>query len=169
MKRIALLLENQFDDKELIYPYFRLQEAGYQVDLVGTKPDTIYKSKHGMPMKSDLGAEEAKSDDYEALVIPGGFSPDYMRRSQATIDFVRTLNDQKKPIAAICHAPWVLISSCDLQGARLTGFPSLQVDIENAGATYMDEAVVVDGNLITSRTPKDLPAFLKAILEALDT
>ncbi len=167
MRKIAMLLENQFDDRELIYPYYRLQEEGFAVDLIGAKQDTIYKSKHGMPMKSDRASSDVKAEEYEAVVIPGGFSPDYMRRTQATIDFVKAMNNLRKPIAAICHAPWVVISATDLHNRKMTGFPTVRKDIENAGATYLDEEVVVDDNLITSRTPNDLPAFLKAIIAAL--
>jgi len=167
IKKIAILLENLYDDKELLYPYYRLQEEGFNVDLIGTRKDTIYKSKNGVPIKSDLSSQNISAKDYDALVIPGGFSPDYMRRSQATVDFAKAMNDQNKPIAAICHGPWLMISSCDLSNRKLTGFYSLQVDIENAGATYVDEEVVIDGNLITSRTPKDLPAFVKAIIKGL--
>ncbi len=169
MKKIAILLENQFDDKELIYPYYRLQEAGFHIDLVGAKKGQSYKSKHGLSMTSDLASNEVHASDYAAVVIPGGFSPDYMRRTQATIDFARDMNDQHKPIAAICHGPWLMISSCDLKGKTLTGFPSIKTDIENAGATYKDEPVIVDGNLITSRNPNDLPDFTKAIINALTT
>ncbi len=168
MRKIAILLENLYDDKELIYPYYRLQEAGYKVDLVGTKKKETYKSKHGLPMTSDIGSQEANPNDYEALIIPGGFSPDYMRRHQATIDFAKAMNDMNKPIAAICHGPWLMISSCDLKGRSLTGFHSIKTDIENAGASYQDAQVVVDQNFITSRTPNDLPAFTKAIIHALN-
>ncbi|MFW5838696.1 MAG: type 1 glutamine amidotransferase domain-containing protein [Bacillota bacterium] len=167
MKRIALLIENLYDDKELLYPYFRMKEAGYQVDLVGKTKDTVYKSKHGLPMTSDVASSDINATDYDALIIPGGFSPDYMRRTQATIDFTNAMNEQNKTIAAICHGPWLLISSCDLSNKTMTGYHSLQVDIENAGATYLDQDVVIDDNLITSRNPNDLPAFAKAILSAL--
>ncbi len=168
MKRIAILVENMFDEKELIYPYFRLQEEGFQVDLIGSKENTVYKGKSGMPMKSDYSSDKVKSSDYDALVIPGGFSPDYMRRSEATVAFAKAMDKDKKPIAAICHGAWLMISSCDLSNRNLTGFHSLKVDIENAGATYLDKEVVVDGHFITSRTPNDLPVFLKAIIKALN-
>ncbi len=167
MKRIALLLENLYDERELLYPFYRMLEEGYEVDLIGTEKDSTYKSKNGLPSVSDVASKDASADDYDAVIVPGGFSPDLMRLRKATVDFVNQMHQQNKPIAAICHGPWIMVSSCDLKGKRLTGFPSLQVDIENAGATYVDEEVVVDGNLITSRTPKDLPAFMKAILKAL--
>lgn len=167
MKRIALLLENLYDDQELVYPYIRMQEEGFRVDLIGPEKATVYKSKHGLPMKSDFSSRDISADDYDAVIIPGGFSPDYMRRSEATIAFVKAMDEQKKPIAAICHGPWVMVSACDLRSKNLTGFFSIRDDIENAGATYHDREVVVDGHLITSRTPRDLPAFVKAIIGQL--
>lgn len=167
MKKIAVLIEDLFDDKELIYPYYRMQEAGFQVDLIGTEANYTYKSKFGMPLKSDLASKDVSADDYFAVIIPGGFSPDYMRRCQATIDLVKAMDRQQKPIASICHGPWLMISSCQLKGKKLTGFHSIRVDIENAGAIYLDQAVVVDGHLITSRTPKDLPLFTKTLIEKL--
>jgi len=168
MKRIALLIENLYDEKEFVYPYYRLLEEGYQVDILGTKKGVTYTGKHGLPFKSDLSTEEANPNDYDALVIPGGFSPDYMRRSKATIDFTHKMHQQKKIIAAICHAPWLLISSIDLNGHKLTGYHSLKVDIENAGATFHDEEVVVSENLITSRNPNDLPIYLKTIIQHIN-
>lgn len=169
MKKIALLIENLFDDKELIYPYYRMQEAGYQVDLIGTDKDTLYKSKFGLPMKSDLSSKEVSSELYEAVIIPGGFSPDYMRRSEATIAFVRGFDQAKKPIVSICHGPWLMISACHLKGKHVTGFHSIRVDLENAGAIYLDQEVVIDGHLMTSRTPHDLPALTKALIKHLSS
>jgi len=167
MKKLAILIENLYDEKEFVFPYYRLLEEGYQVDILGTKKNTTYKGKHGLPFQSDLSTEEANPNDYLGLIIPGGFSPDYMRRCQATIDFTKAMHKQKKVIAAICHAPWLLISSIDLSKHKLTGYSSLKIDIENAGATYVDEEVVVSENLITSRNPNDLPVYLKTILQQL--
>jgi protease I len=167
MKRIAILIEDLFDDKELLYPYYRMLEEGFTVDLIGVEKNISYKSKHGLPMKSDLGSKDVSADNYDAVIIPGGFSPDYMRRTQATVDFVRDMNTQNKLIAAICHGPWLMISSCNLNNRKLTGFHSVRIDIENAGAVYVDQEVVIDGNFITSRTPKDLPVFAKAIISHL--
>ncbi len=167
MKRIAILLENYYDDKELLYPYFRMQEAGFDVDLIGSKAGETYKSKNGLPSTSDKASSEVNAKDYDALIIPGGFSPDYMRRNADTIAFTNAINAQNKPIAAICHGAWLLISSIDLSRRTMTGFHTLKVDLENAGATFVDQAVVTDGNIITSRTPKDLPVFAQAIIKAL--
>lgn len=169
MKRIAILLENLFDERELIYPYFRLLEEGYEVHLVGTEKDTIYASKTGLSERSTHASKEISSKDYDGVIIPGGFSPDNMRRCKATVDFVKEMDESNKLIAAICHGPWMMASSCDLKGKKVTSFFSIKDDLINAGAEYLDEEVVVDGYLITSRTPKDLPAFLKAIIEKLNS
>ncbi len=167
MKKVAILIENLFDERELVYPYYRLLEEGFQVDLVGSEKETIYTSKSGLTEKSTHGSDEVSANDYDALVIPGGFSPDYMRRSKATVDFVRDMDRANKPIAAICHGGWMLASACDLKGKKVTSFFSIKDDLVNAGAEYIDEEVVVDGNIISSRTPKDLPAFMKALIEKL--
>ncbi|HZJ83200.1 MAG TPA: type 1 glutamine amidotransferase domain-containing protein [Clostridia bacterium] len=167
MRKIAILLENLFDERELIYPYYRLLEEGYEVHLVGPDKDTDYSSKTGLVETSTHSSGEISSKDYDAVIIPGGFSPDYMRRSKATVDFVRDMDRENKLIGAICHGPWMLVSSCDLKGKKVTSFSSIKDDLINAGAKYMDEEVVEDGNLVTSRTPKDLPAFLKRIIEKL--
>jgi protease I len=167
MKKIAILIENQYDAKELLYPYYRMQEEGYEVHLIGTKAKTTYTSKNGVPLDSDFASQDVTADQYDALIIPGGFSPDYMRRNQATVYFVKAMHQQNKPIGAICHGPWLLISSIKLKGRKLTGFHTLQRDIENAKATYVNEELVVDGNLITSRSPKDLPIFAKTLVDAL--
>ena len=167
MTRVAILVANIFEDNELFYPYFRLQEEGFQVDLVGAEKGVVYQSKHGAPAVSDLASSNASADDYDAVVIPGGYSPDQMRQCAETVRFVKDMNKKNKLIAAICHGPWMMISGCDLTGRTLTGYFSIKDDIENAGAKYVDEEVVVDGNLITSRTPKDLPAFAKAIIKAV--
>lgn len=167
MKKVAVLLENQYDEKELIYPYFRLLEAGYEVDLVGTDKDTEYVSKSGLKETSTHASRDVKAEDYDALVIPGGFSPDYMRRSKDTLKLVTDMDYADKPIAAICHGPWLLASAADIKGKDITSYPSIKDDLTNAGANYVDKGVVVDGNIITSRTPDDLPAFLMAIIEKI--
>lgn len=168
MKKIAILIENLFDERELIYPYYRLLEEGFEVDLVGSDKDTVYTSKAGLTEKSNKASADVSAKDYDALVIPGGFSPDYMRRTQATKDFVKQMNIEGKPIAAICHGPWMLASCCDLKDRRVTSYSSIKDDLVNAGANYIDEEVVVDGNLITSRTPNDLPAFSKALINMIN-
>ena len=165
MKRVAVLIENLFDEKELIYPYFRLLEEGYEVHLVGSEKDQAYHSKSNYSEKSTHSSKEVKAEDYDGVVIPGGFSPDFMRRNEHTINFVKEMDRLGKPIAAICHGPWMLASCCDLKGKKVTSFFGIKDDLIHAGAEYVDAEVVVDGNLITSRTPKDLPAFMKAFIE----
>ncbi len=167
MKKVAILVANVFEDNELFYPFFRLREEEHIVDLVGAEADTVYKSKNGAPVKSNKASKDVSADDYDAVIIPGGYSPDQMRRCKETVRFVKDMHERNKPIAAICHGPWMMASACDLKGRRVTGFDSIKDDMVNAGATFVDEEVVVDGNLITSRTPRDLPAFSKAILQAL--
>lgn len=167
MKQVAILIENMFDERELIYPYYRLKEAGYEVHLVGSEKDKIYTSKSNFSEKSTHSSDKVNAEDYDAVVIPGGFSPDYMRRNKHTVNFVKEMDRLGKPIAAICHGPWMMASCCDLKGKKVTGFFAIKDDLVNAGAEYVDAKVVVDKNLITSRTPEDLPAFLKAIIEAI--
>ena len=167
MKKIAILIENMYEDAELLYPYYRLLEEGYEVLLVGTEKNKVYTGKYGYPMESTHTSRYVKAEDYDAVIIPGGYSPDFMRRCTDTINFVREMDRLKKPIAAICHGPWIMASACNLKRKRVTSFFAIKDDIINAGAQYVDEEVVVDGNLITSRTPKDLVVFVKTIIEKI--
>lgn len=168
MKKIAILIENLFDEHELIYPYHRLRED-FEVHLVGTEKDTVYVSKAGLKVKSSHGSRDVKAEDYEALFIPGGFSPDYMRRSEATKALAKEFDRMKKPIAAICHGGWMLASCCDLKGKQVTSTYSIKDDLIHAGATWLDQEVVVSDNLITSRNPGDLPALIKALLGKINS
>ena len=168
MKKIALLLADYFDDNELFYPYYRLQEEGYQVDLIGHEKGASHFSKKGQTATVDLSAAEVNPADYEGMIIPGGFSPDHMRRSEGMKAFARAINQQNKPIGAICHGAWMMIATCDLKGRTMTCYHSIRIDIENAGAIFVDEPVVVDGNFVTSRTPKDLPVFVKTFIAQLN-
>lgn len=168
MKKIAILVADLYDDNELYYPYYRLLEEGYQVDLIGALEHTTYKSKHGLPAVSAYAAKDVSAKDYDGLVIPGGFSPDYMRRSSEIVSFTKDMDALKKPMAAICHGAWLMASSCDLKNKNMTCFFSIKDDIVHAGANYLDEAVVVDGHLVTSRTPKDLPVFVKTFISVLE-
>ncbi len=166
-KRVAVLVENMYEDLELWYPAIRLQEAGAEVLLVGPVAGETYKSKHGYPATTDRAIADVKAEAFDAVVVPGGFSPDYMRRNPAFRELVRAAVDEHKPVAAICHGPWMLCSAKVLEGRRATSFHSIREDMENAGATWVDEETVVDGPIITARTPKDLVPWTKALLNAL--
>lgn len=166
-KRVAVLVEQQYQEMEVWYPVYRLREAGCSVTLVGPEAGKSYASKLGYPAKSDKAADQVSAADFDGIVIPGGFAPDYLRRHEAILRLVRTLGEQGKPVAAICHGPWVLCSTPLLRGKKATCFFAIKDDVSNAGATYVDADVVVDGNLITSRKPDDLPAFMQAYLKAL--
>ena len=166
-KRIAVLVEKFYEDLELWYPVLRLREAACEVKIVGPKAGESYASKHGYPARADLAAAEVKADDFDAIIIPGGYSPDHMRRHKEMVDLVTEAARKGKVLAAICHGPWMLCSAKCLKGRRVTGFFSVRDDIENAGGIYEDAACVRDGNLVTSRTPDDLPAFMQGIFAAL--
>ncbi len=165
-KRVAVLVEEVYEDPELWYPYYRLQEEGAEVTLVGPKVQT-YGSKHGYPARAERAAADVSADDFDAVVIPGGYAPDQMRRHEALLSLVRGIHEKGGVVAFICHAGWVPISAGILKGKRVTGVRAIKDDLVNAGATFVDEPAVVDGNLVSSRTPADLPAFLPAIIKAM--
>jgi len=166
-KRVAVLAENDYEDLELQYPLLRLREAGAETVLVGPVPGT-YSSKHGYPAKAELGAEQVSASEFAAIVVPGGFAPDRLRRYPAVLRLVKDAHDQGKVVAAICHAGWVLISAGVLKGKVATSTPAIKDDMRNAGADWVDREVVRDGRLITSRRPDDLPAFCREIIAALE-
>ena len=166
-KRIAILAENDYEDLELLYPWLRLREAGAEVHVVGTGSANTYQSKHGYPVNVDVAADAIKAADYDGVVVPGGFAPDRLRRYPAVLNLVRDLHTQGKVVAAICHAGWVLVSAGILKGKKVTRASAIKDDMVNAGATWVDQEVVQDGKLITSRRPADLPAFMQAIIAAL--
>jgi protease I len=165
-KRVAILLEQLYEDSEYWYPYYRFQEAGAKVSVVAPEIKE-YRSKHGVAAVSDLAASDARPSDFDAIIIPGGYSPDHMRRSADLVDFLKKSYEQGKIIAAICHGPWMLASIGAAKGKTLTSFFSIKDDLVNAGAQYVDREVVRDGNIITSRSPADLPAFSREIIAAL--
>ena len=165
-KRIAILIEDMYNEQEFWYPYFRMKEAGAKVTIVGTGAKE-YHSKIGMPAPGGVAAESANASEFDAVIVPGGFAPDRMRRNTAMLNLVRDCFTQGKTVAAICHAGWVLVSAGILKGKKATCVPSIKDDVVNAGATYLDQEVVKDGNLITSRTPDDLPAFCREIIATM--
>ena len=165
-KRVAILVEDLYNELEFWYPYYRLKEAGASVTVVGNGAKE-YHSKIGMPASGGVAADAVKSADFDAVVVPGGYAPDRMRRSPAMLGLVRGCFQEGKVVAAICHAGWMLVSAGVLKGKSATCFSSIKDDLVNAGAKYVDQEVVRDGNLITSRTPDDLPAFCREIIKAL--
>lgn len=165
--RIAVLVADLFEDVELWYPYYRLLEAGHDVDLVGCEAGEVHKGKKGTEATTTVAAADAEPADYDAVIVPGGFSPDYMRRCQPMVDLLREVGEAGKPVAAICHGPWMLASAGLTQGKKVTSFPSIRTDLANAGGEWVDEEVVHDGNVITSRRPDDLPAFMREVVAAL--
>lgn len=164
-KRFAVLVENEYEDLELWYPVLRLREAGAEVTIVGPKAGEAYRSKHGYPAKADRAASEVKASDFDGVIIPGGYAPDKMRRHEAMVKFVKDAMQADKIVAAICHAGWMLCSADAVKGRRVTSFASIKDDLKHAGAEWVDEPVVQDGKLITSRQPDDLPHFMEAILK----
>lgn len=161
------LVYHQFEDLELWYPVLRLREEGVQVHLIGERSTEQYIGKYGIPAISDYGFTDIDPDDYQALLIPGGWAPDKLRRFPEVIDIVKKMNEQKKPVGIICHAGWVLISADILRGKRATSTPGIMDDMKNAGAIWLDEPVVVDDNIISSRRPPDLPLYMKSFIEEL--
>jgi len=166
LRKVAVLIEDLYQVLEVWYPYLRLREEGIQTVLVGTGKKT-YKSKDGYLAEEELSIQKAKADDFDAVVIPGGYAPDILRRYAEVNNFVRQMYKKKKLVAAICHAGWVLVSAGILKGKKVTGFYAIKDDLINAGAKFIDKEVVVDGNLITSRNPYDLPAFCTQIIKKL--
>ncbi len=166
-KKALVLVERLYNELELFVPYYRLQEADLQVALVGPKAGETYQGKSGIPVQSDVSPAEARAADYDVVIIPGGYAPDYLRRDEDLVSLVAEAVAANKIVGAICHAGWMLASAQVLQGKRVTSAPSIRHDLENAGATWIDCEVVVDAPLVTSRSPDDLPAFLKTILRLL--
>ena len=167
MAKIAILVEKIYEDLELQYPRLRLKEAGHAVEIIGPKAGETYLGKWGYPQKSEKAASDVKAADYQLIVIPGGSSPDHMRRDGGMVKLVRDAAAKGIPMAAICHGPWMMCSTDVLKGRRCTSYMSIAHDVVNAGGKWVDEEVVVDGNIITSRTPDDLPSFSNAIVQFL--
>ena len=168
-KTIFILVETIYNDLEFWYPYYRLKEADAEVVVVGPLGGVVYTGKAGLPAKADVGMADVTSDDCHGLIIPGGYAPDHMRRHPDMVRLVRECVTAGKVVAAICHAGWMLASADVLQGRTVTSFFAIRDDVVHAGANFVDREVVVDDNLITSRMPDDLPAFMKAIIAALGT
>lgn len=166
-KKIAIFAENLYEELEIWVPYYRFIEEGAEVKIIGSGTSAEYKGKYGYPVKVDLSIDEANPEHYDAVVIPGGFAPDYMRRAPKMISFIKEMHKQGKVTAAICHGVWMLVSAGILKGKTVTAFFAIKDDAVNAGANFIDEPVARDGLIITSRKPADLPAFCGKIIEAL--
>lgn len=166
-KKVIQLVEHEFEDLELWYPVLRLREEGAIVHIVGPKAGETYIGKYGVPIQSDFAHEEVKASDYDAILVPGGWAPDKIRRYPEVLQIIREMHESKKPIGQICHAGWVLISAKILQGVTVTSTPGIRDDMENAGAIWLDEPVVVDGHIVSSRRPPDLPPYAKAFADVL--
>jgi len=167
-KTIAILVEEQYQVLEVWYPLLRLKESGIATKLIGTGRKEVYGSKEGYPVKEDVVIDKAGPDDYAGVIIPGGFAPDFMRRYPKMAGFVRKIHDQGKVVAAICHGGWMLVSAGILKGRKATSFFAIKDDLIAAGADYVDAEVVVDKNLITSRKPEDLTAFVVEIIKQVE-
>src|SRR5215468_10565964 len=168
MSRIAVRLADDFEDVEFSVPLQRLRDANHEVVVIGSRTGTTVEGKrHRVKATIDAAADSVDPSDFDMLLIPGGYSPDHLRTDPAVVSFVRRFCESGRSVAAICHGPQLLIEADAVRGRRLTSWPSVRKDLENAGATWVDREVVVDGNLITSRKPEDLEAFSNAVLRAL--
>lgn len=168
MSKIAFVLADDFEDSEFSTPKATLTDAGHEVDVIGTEVG-IVTGKHGTQVPVTTEVTDADPSDYAALVIPGGFSPDRLRTDDDIVSFVRAMAGRDVPVAAVCHAPSLLIEAGLVEGRTMTSWPSIRTDLGNAGADVVDRDVVIDGRFISSRNPDDLPAFTAAILEQLDS
>ena len=165
--KVAILIEQLFQDSEVTDPKQKLQEAGFQVDIIGPDIKEEYIGKKGTKIKADKTIDSVSSSDYVGVVLPGGWAPDKMRMNEKMVKFVIELNSKNRPIASICHGGWMLVEADIVKGKKVTSYASIKTDLINAGAKWFDMEVVVDGNLICSRTPADLPAFCLELVKAL--
>jgi protease I len=167
-KRAALLVEEIYNEFELWIPYYRLKEEGVETVVVGSGSASVYKGKFGIPVSVDKSASEVSAEDFDAVVIPGGYAPDRMRIHPEMVRFVKDMWGRGKIVAAICHAGWMLVSADILRGRKVTSYIAIKDDMVNAGALWEDSELVRDGNLITSRMPDDLPAFCRTLVQAME-
>jgi protease I len=165
--KVVCLIANDFEDLELWYPILRLREEGITVHLIGDKAKEKYIGKYGVPAYSDYSFDDINISDYDAILVPGGWAPDKLRRNPKVIEMVKYMDNKKRPVGMICHAGWVLISAKILNGKRVTSTPGIKDDMENAGAKWFDMPVVVDDNIVSSRRPADLPEYMKEFIKLL--
>lgn len=166
-KRVAILVEQDYQDQEVWYPYFRLTEEGAQISIVAPKAKEVYLSKHGYPITSTCSSSAALKRRFDAVVIPGGWAPDFLRRDPDMVRLVKKIHDSGGIVAAICHGGWMLVSADLLRGRTATSFFAIRDDMVAAGANWVDRETVQDGNLITARKPDDLPRFVRTLIDAL--
>ncbi|MBP1904462.1 protease I [Paenibacillus turicensis] len=166
-KKVIAFVDEEFEDLELWYPIYRIQEEGAEVHLVGQEKGKKYIGKYGVPAEAQFSYEEIDGENYDGILVPGGWAPDKLRRYPKVLTLISEFHEQKKVIGQICHAGWVLISAKILNGVTVTSTPGIRDDMENAGAIWKDEPVVVDGHIISARRPPDLPPYGKALVDAL--
>lgn len=165
--KILMFVANEFEDSELLYPRIRLMEEGMDVIVAGEKKGETYKGKHGVPITADISLSDVSVKSFSALVIPGGYAPDKLRTNEHVKKIVKQFNQQQKLIAFICHAGWIPVSAGVIDGVKCTSYHTIKDDMVNAGAKWVDKAVVVDKNFISSRNPDDLPDYCQAIIKFL--
>ena len=166
-KRVAILVEDFYQDLEVWYPLLRLREEGARVVVIGPQKRG-YKGKYGYPIDADAGEDAANATEFDAVVIPGGWAPDRLRLSKKLVEFVRQMDRAGKIVASICHGGWMLASAGIVKGRKVTSYIAIKDDLINAGARFVDKEVVRDGNLVTSRKPDDLPTFMREIIKTLN-
>jgi protease I len=166
-RKVLAFVDEDFEDLEMWYPVLRLREAGAEVVVAGPKAGEVLHGKYGVPLKSDASFEDVKSEDFIGLYVPGGWAPDKLRRYDSVLRLTKEFHQAQKPIAHICHAGWVLISAKICEGYTMTSTPGIKDDLENAGAIWVDEEVVVDRHIVSGRRPPDLPAFTKEFVRLL--
>ncbi|QPC46525.1 type 1 glutamine amidotransferase domain-containing protein [Mangrovibacillus cuniculi] len=167
-KKILQIVSDDFEDLELWYPVLRLREEGASVIIAGEEGQKTYIGKYGVPIQSDVSFSKVTIEEFDALLVPGGWSPDKLRRYDEVLNFVKHMDKKQKPIGQICHAGWVLISADVLRGKKVTSTPGIKHDMMNAGAEWVDEPVVVDGHIISSRRPPDLPDYMREFIQVLE-
>jgi protease I len=168
MARVAFIVDREFEDSEFRFPYERLKESGHEPVIVGLQAGKKLQGKRGYSMTAEVAVEDVSPEEFDALVIPGGYSPDKIRTNQGMVELTRRLYEAGKPIAAICHAGWMLAEADIIRGKTVTSWASIKTDLINAGANWVDQELVEDGNLITSRKPEDLEVFTKALLSQIE-
>ncbi|HET7482673.1 MAG TPA: type 1 glutamine amidotransferase domain-containing protein [Actinomycetota bacterium] len=169
MAKVAFIMDDMFEDSEFRVPYDRVKEQGHEPVIIGLESGKQVEGKqHEEKITIEKGIDEVSANDFAAVVIPGGYSPDKIRSNEKMVSFVRALYGDEKPVAAVCHGPWMLAEADIIRGKTVTSWPSIKTDLRNAGAQWVDQEVAEDGNLITSRKPDDLEAFSKALLVQIE-